>query len=45
VAVIASGRGTRKTAVPFGPFMILGTFVGLLAGGAVAGWYLRLIGG
>ncbi len=45
VVVIASGRGTRKTAVPFGPFMILGAFIGLLAGDAVAGWYLGLIGG
>lgn len=44
VVVIATG-GTRKTAVPFGPFMILGAFGGLLAGDAVAGWYLRLLGG
>ena len=45
VVVIASGRGTRKTAVPFGPFMILGAFVGLLFGDAVAAWYLRILGG
>lgn len=45
VVVIASGRGTRKTAVPFGPFMILGAFLGLLAGDSIAGWYLGLIGG
>ena len=45
VIVIATGRGTRKTAVPFGPFMIIGAFVGLLAGDAIAAWYLGLIGG
>ena len=34
VAVMASGRGTRKTALPFGPFMILGTLLALfLTGG------------
>jgi leader peptidase (prepilin peptidase)/N-methyltransferase len=45
IAVIASGRGTRKTAVPFGPFMIVGAFVGILVGEAVAAWYLGFIRG
>lgn len=44
VAVIAAGSGTRKTAVPFGPFMIVGAFLGLLIGDAVSDWYLGLIG-
>jgi len=43
VVVIASGRATRKTLLPFGPFMIVGAFVGLLVGNAVADWYLHLI--
>jgi len=45
VVLIAAGRGTRKTAVPFGPFMIVGAFFGMIAGDAIAAWYLGLIGG
>ena len=43
IVLIASGRGTRKTAVPFGPFMILGSFLGMLVGPAVAAWYFGLV--
>jgi leader peptidase (prepilin peptidase)/N-methyltransferase len=32
VAVMIAGRGGRKTALPFGPFMALGTFVAVFAG-------------
>lgn len=32
VLVIALGRGGRRTAVPFGPFMAFGTFVAVFAG-------------
>ncbi|MFL6161828.1 MAG: prepilin peptidase [Jatrophihabitantaceae bacterium] len=39
VAVLASGRGTRKTALPFGPFLIAGTLIALFAGSTIAGWY------
>jgi leader peptidase (prepilin peptidase) / N-methyltransferase len=31
----------RKTAIPFGPFLALGGFVGLLAGDPIVDWYLR----
>jgi leader peptidase (prepilin peptidase)/N-methyltransferase len=31
----------RKTAIPFGPFLALGSIVGLLAGEPVVDWYLR----
>lgn len=44
VVVIATGRATRKTALPFGPFMIVGAFIGVLVGHAVADWYISLIG-
>jgi leader peptidase (prepilin peptidase)/N-methyltransferase len=44
IVLIASGRGTRKTAVPFGPFMIVGAFVGILVGEPVASWYLQFVG-
>ena len=43
VAIMAR-KGTaegRKTAIPFGPFLALGGFVGLLAGDPIVDWYLR----
>jgi leader peptidase (prepilin peptidase)/N-methyltransferase len=44
LALIAAGRGGRKTAVPFGPFMVVGTFIGLWAGPAIVGWYFSVLG-
>ena len=35
VALIATGRANAKTQVPFGPYLALGTMVGLLFGGAL----------
>ncbi|NLW17210.1 MAG: prepilin peptidase [Firmicutes bacterium] len=40
--LLASGRATRKTAVPFGPFLALGYFVALLWGHSLLNWYLGL---
>ncbi|MFF3453356.1 prepilin peptidase [Streptomyces sp. NPDC002730] len=37
VALMALGRANRKTAIPFGPFMIVGALAGLLLGGLAAG--------
>jgi len=39
VAMMASGRGTRKSALPFGPFLIAGTFIGIFAGDLIGSWY------
>jgi len=39
VVVLASRRGDRKTALPFGPFLIVGTLIAIVAGTAVASWY------
>ena len=36
MALLALRRATRKTAVPFGPFMILGAFVAVLVGEPIA---------
>lgn len=36
VVLIASGRGGRKTAVPFGPFMIAGALLALFVAGPIA---------
>lgn len=44
-AVLMMGRrATRKSRIPFGPFMILGAAVGVFAGTAIAGTYLSVTG-
>jgi leader peptidase (prepilin peptidase) / N-methyltransferase len=41
LALIArDGAAARKRAIPFGPFLALGGFVGLLAGEEIVSWYL-----
>ena len=40
VVLLALGRAGRKTAIPFGPFMIAGTLLAVLVGGPVAGAWL-----
>jgi leader peptidase (prepilin peptidase)/N-methyltransferase len=44
MAVIASGRGTRKTPLPFGPFMIAAAGLALFLAHPLADGYLRLTG-
>lgn len=44
VALLLMRRATRTTAVPFGPWMILGAWTGILVGEQVAGGYLGLLG-
>jgi leader peptidase (prepilin peptidase) / N-methyltransferase len=39
---ILSGRAGRKSAIPFGPFMILGAVVGVVFGPGIAHWYANL---
>ena len=41
VAVMARG-GSRKTAIPFGPFLAAGAVIALFAGPALIDWYLSL---
>jgi leader peptidase (prepilin peptidase)/N-methyltransferase len=42
LALIARrGAAARKQAIPFGPFLALGSVVGLLAGGSLTDLYLR----
>jgi leader peptidase (prepilin peptidase)/N-methyltransferase len=43
VALMATGRGGRRTAIPFGPFMIAGALLALFVAGPVAAWYSGLI--
>jgi leader peptidase (prepilin peptidase) / N-methyltransferase len=44
VALLAAGRGGRKTALPFGPFMIAGAFVAIFVAHPIANAYLHLLG-
>lgn len=43
VALLAAGRG-RRTAVPFGPWMLAGAWLGVFAGPPIAAWYLDAVG-
>lgn len=45
VALILTRRAGRKTAIPFGPWMILGAWVGVFAGNSIGRWYLGLLVG
>lgn len=44
VAVLVSGRGNRKTAIPFGPFMIAGALIAIFFARPLADGYLHLMG-
>jgi leader peptidase (prepilin peptidase)/N-methyltransferase len=44
VALILTRRGGRKTAIPFGPFMIAAALTTVLAGALLTDGYLRLAG-
>lgn len=44
VALIALRKARRRTAIPFGPWMLAGAWVGILAGAPLAYWYLSLFG-
>ncbi len=41
VALMVSRRAGRRTAIPFGPWMLAGAWVGLLYGEPLAAWYLH----
>jgi leader peptidase (prepilin peptidase)/N-methyltransferase len=44
VGLMVAGRAGRKSMIPFGPFMILGAWLGLAFGGSISDWYLGLSG-
>lgn len=39
-SLIASKKATRKTRIPFGPFLIVGAIVVMLFGQQISGWYM-----
>lgn len=44
IVVMLRGKGGRKTKVPFGPFMVVGTFLALFFGQSVVDWYAATLG-
>lgn len=45
IALLLLRRAGRKTAIPFGPWMILGAWTGVFAGEAAGRWYVNLFVG
>ena len=45
LVLMLARRAGRKTAIPFGPWMILGAWAGVFAGEAVGRWYVDLFVG
>lgn len=43
VGLLVTRRAGRRSGIPFGPWMLLGAFVGIAVGGAVGDWYLGLV--
>jgi leader peptidase (prepilin peptidase)/N-methyltransferase len=41
--LLLSGRASRKTAIPFGPYMLAGALLALYITGPVAAWYEALL--
>ncbi len=41
IVLLATRRLSRKDAIPFGPFMIVGGFIATLWGTGITDWYLR----
>ncbi|MDE0546719.1 A24 family peptidase [Microbacterium sp. C7(2022)] len=42
IGLLITRRAGRKTAIPFGPWMILGAWVGVFGGESLSRWYLGL---
>jgi leader peptidase (prepilin peptidase)/N-methyltransferase len=40
IVLLVMGRAGRKDTVPFGPSLVLGSWIGIAAGEAIAPWYL-----
>ncbi|QIG40935.1 prepilin peptidase [Microbacterium sp. 4R-513] len=44
LALIAVRRAGRRSAIPFGPWMLAGAWVGIFMGQALGAWYVSLLG-
>jgi len=43
IGLVISGKRTLKSEVPFGPFLVTGTFLALFFGKEIINWYLNLL--
>lgn len=43
LVLIASGKGKFGRAIPFGPYLALGSFTAMMTGGALWEWYVRVL--
>lgn len=43
LALLISKKVTRKTAIPFGPFLVIGTITALFFGESIINWYLNIV--
>lgn len=44
IALIAARRASRGSGIPFGPWMLVGLWIGIFAGAPIAAGYLSLVG-
>ena len=44
ISAVISARRVKGVAIPFGPSLIIGSFIGVVAGAAIARWYLDVSG-
>jgi leader peptidase (prepilin peptidase)/N-methyltransferase len=44
VVLLATRRTRLRTAIPYGPYLIAGTWIGIVAGGPLGSWYLQSMG-
>jgi leader peptidase (prepilin peptidase)/N-methyltransferase len=45
IVLLAARRAGRRSALPFGPFLLVGSLVGLVLGTGAAEWYAGLLTG
>ena len=43
ISLLATKKATRKTSIPFGPFLVAGTVIAIFHGQAILGWFMNLI--
>jgi leader peptidase (prepilin peptidase)/N-methyltransferase len=44
IALVLAKRAGRKSRIPFGPWMLVGAWIGIFFGATIAVWYLNFVG-